>query len=116
MKGAVKARVRITTFVLCRNSQEQVGTTTNTRKTASKIATNGSLTMNKKLSNGGLSAGHLPPARQTLVGGRLWPEEALDEDTVDDVDSTDADIEHYATLRLPLNFPSAPNETLLLLQ
>ena len=100
MKGAVKARVRITTFVLCRNSQEQVGTTTNTRKTASKIATNGSLTMNKKLSNGGVSGvSGQPPTRQTLLGPRIWPEESLDEDTVDDIDNTDADIEHYATLR-----------------
>ena len=85
---------------MCRNSQEEVTGTTNNRKTASKIATNGSLTMNKKLSNGGVSGvSGQPPTRQTLLGPRIWPEESLDEDTVDDIDNTDADIEHYATLR-----------------
>ena len=44
-----------------------------------------------------------PPARQTLVAHRLWPDEALDEDTVDDVEDQDADIEHYATLRYNLS-------------
>lgn len=56
--------------------------------------------MNKKLSNGGVSGvSGQPPTRQTLLGPRIWPEESLDEDTVDDIDNTDADIEHYATLR-----------------
>ena len=54
--------------------------------------------MNKKANSGGVAA-LPPPARQTLVNQRLWPEEGLDEDTVDDVDNQEEDIEHYATLR-----------------
>ena len=53
--------------------------------------------MNKKVNSGG-GATQPPPARQTLVNQRLWPEEALDEDTVDDVDTQEEDTEHYATL------------------
>ena len=54
--------------------------------------------MNKKVNSGG-GAALSPPARQTLVNQRLWPEEVLDEDTVDDVDTQEEDTEHYATLR-----------------
>ena len=89
-------RLSITNLVLCRNSQD--GSTASGRKTGSKIATNGSLTMNKKVNSGG-GAALSPPARQTLVNQRLWPEEVLDEDTVDDVDTQEEDTEHYATLR-----------------
>ena len=53
--------------------------------------------MNKKLNGGGVAA-LPPPARQTLVNQRLWPDEGLDEDTVDDVDTQEEDSEHYATL------------------
>ena len=88
----------ITNLVLCRNSQDGSTATTSGRKTASKIATNGSLTMNKKVSSGG-GAALPPPARQTLVNQRLWPEEGLEEDTVDDVENQEEDTEHYATLR-----------------
>ena len=88
----------ITNLVLCRNSQDGSTATTGGRKTASKIATNGSLTMNKKVSSGG-GAALPPPARQTLVNQRLWPEEGLEEDTVDDVENQEEDTEHYATLR-----------------
>ena len=54
--------------------------------------------MNKKVSSGGVAAVP-PPARQTLVNQRLWPDEGLDEDTVDDVDLQEEEAEHYATLR-----------------
>ena len=54
--------------------------------------------MNKKVSSGGVAA-LPPPARQTLVNQRLWPDEGLDEDTVDDVDLQEEEAEHYATLR-----------------
>ena len=55
--------------------------------------------MNKKANSGGVAA-LPPPARQTLLNQRLWPDEGLDEDTVDDVETQEEeDTEHYATLR-----------------
>ena len=54
--------------------------------------------MNKKLNGGGVAA-LPPPARQTLVNQRLWPDEGMEEDTVDDVDTQEEESEHYATLR-----------------
>ena len=97
---------------MCRNSQD--GSSTTGRKTASKIATNGSLTMNKKVSSGGVAA-LPPPARQTLVNQRLWPDEGLDEDTVDDVDLQEEEAEHYATLRsVPAQYSASFDRRMLL--
>ena len=53
--------------------------------------------MNKKHNGGGVAA-LPPPARQTLVNQRLWPDEGMEEDTVDDVDTQEEESEHYATL------------------
>ena len=75
-------------FFLCRNSTDD-GNSNTLRKAGSKIATNGSLNMNKK---------HQSPVRQASVSQvQAWQEEPpLNEEVVDDIDSEEN--EHYATL------------------